>query len=338
MRCGLARRAWCAIVLVLAALAPAAAAEVSLRTMSFNTRYAGTADALFGENGWYNFADASQARNLKAIQVVKDYAPDILGTQELLYFQLDDFSGATLDAGLTDYDYYGIGREDGVQQGEFAAIFYLRDRFTQLDSGTFWLSETPEVVGSKYPGAGSIRIASWVVLEDHASGQELFVLNTHFDNSSSAARSYAAGLIRDRLPSLAGDLPTLVMGDMNTTETSSVLSTLRGVGDPDFPELEDAYRVVHPVKQSNEATFHNFTGSTGGSRIDFILNSDDFTPQDASIIRTSYDGKYPSDHYPVTADFTLALVPEPSSFALLSLGLAVFFAAGRFRKPAGAGA
>ncbi|REK10021.1 MAG: PEP-CTERM sorting domain-containing protein [Planctomycetota bacterium] len=330
MRFGLALRAAGALVFVLAALVPATAAEVSLRTMSFNARYAGTAEGLFGENGWYNFGDPSDARNLKAIQVAKDYAPDILGTQELLYFQLDDFSGATLAGGLTDYDYYGVGRENGVALGEFAAIFYLRDRFNLVDSGTFWLSQTPEVAGSKYPGAGSIRIASWVVLDDASSGQELFVLNTHLDNSSSAARSYAAGLIRDFLPSLAGNLPTLVMGDMNATETTSVLTTLRGVGDPDFPELQDAYRVVHPVKLSNEATYHNFSGGTGGSRIDFILNTDDFTPQDATIVRTTYNGRYPSDHYPVTADFTLAVVPEPGTRVLFLLGIAALFAT-RFR-------
>ncbi len=321
-----------AALAVLLATGPLSAAEVSLRTMSFNVRYAGTVDGLAGENGWFNFVDQSQARRLKAIQVVKDVAPDILGTQELLNFQLHDLSGETLPGGLVDYDYYGVGREDGAELGEYAAIFYLRDRFTRLDAGTFWLTNTPDVPGSIYPGAGTTRIASWVILEDHLSGQQLFVLNTHLDNVSSAANLYSAALIRDRLATLAGDLPVVLTGDMNSTETSSVLTTLRGSSDPNFPELFDAYREVHPVPSSNERTFHDFTGATAGSRIDFILHSSELTPTAAEIIRTSYDGKYPSDHYPVTAEFTLAVVPEPSSFALATGILLSLAAAGWFRR------
>ena len=294
----------------------AAAAEVSLRTMSFNVRYAGTLEGVFGPNGWYVLGNPEAGRVSRAIQVVRDYGPDILGTQELLDMQLKDFSGETMAAGLSDYGYYGIGRDDGAAAGEYAAIFYRANRFTQLDAGTFWLSQTPDVPGSQYPGAGSIRIASWVLLDDHASGQQIFVLNTHFDNSSSAARTHGANLIRDRLPALAGDAPILLTGDFNTTASSSVVQTLMGQNDPQDVQLGDSYRNVHPVVASNERTFHDFSGGASGSRIDFILHSAELVPTAASIVRTTYDGKYPSDHYPVTADFTLAVVPEPSSIVL----------------------
>jgi hypothetical protein len=93
-----------------------------------------------------------------------------------------------------------------------------------------------------------------------------------------------------------------------------------GLNDPSGLQLGDAYREVHPVIQPNEATFHAYTGSTGGSRIDFTLHSAELTPVDAEILHTSYDGKYPSDHFPVTAEFTVAVIPEPATNVLLAIG------------------
>lgn len=301
-------------------VASGVAAEVSLRTMSFNVRYAGTFSDLLGENGWYNVANPVDSRAQRVIQTIRDYDPDIVGTQEVLSFQLTDLTGQTLAGGLSDYGYYGIGREDGVSAGEHAAIFWRADRFTQLDAGTFWLSPTPEVAGSIYPGAGTTRIASWVVLNDQQSGQELFVLNTHWDNVSSAANLYSANLMRQRLPELAQGRPILLTGDLNATESSNAVRTLLGLNDPAGLQLADAYREVFPTLSGNERTFHGYGGGTSGSRIDFILHSEELTPTAAAIIRTSYGGKYPSDHYPVTADFTLAVVPEPASMGLLLSG------------------
>lgn len=315
------------LLATLALLSRATAADVSLRTMSFNVRYAGTADDLLGANGWFNLSDPLAGRRFKVQSVIEDYAPDILGTQELLDFQYQGLAGQLDDLGLGLYDSYGIGRDDGVSAGEFAAIFYRRDRFTRVDQGTFWLSLTPDVPGSQYPGAGTRRIASWVVLDDRQSRQRLLVLNTHLDNVSNTANQYSASLIRSRLPTLDAGLPTLLTGDLNSGETSSVVRTLLGQSDPLGVQLVDSYRAVFPQRQSNEGTFHGYGGSPFGSRIDFILNSPEFTPVDASIVRTSFDGKYPSDHFPVTAQFRLARVPEPSAAALALSGAALLAAA-----------
>ncbi len=323
-----------ALVLVLVGSSPpASGGEVSLRAMTFNTRNASGATNLIGQNGWYDLANLSNGRYLKAEQVITDNAPDIIGTQELISLQVDDFAGmsdypqfAPGNVGLSGYSYYGVGRDDGVAAGEYAAIFYRTDRFTQLDAGTFWLSQTPDVPGSQYPGAGTVRIASWVILEDNQSHQQLFVLDTHLDNVSNSANVYSANLIQSRLPSLSHGLPVLLLGDFNSTESSTVVHTMLGQNNPAGVQLSDAYRVVHPVQQSDEATFHDFTGNTYGPRIDFILSSDAFTPQDAEIIHTSYDGKYPSDHFPVVVDFSLAVVPEPSSVVLAALAAALLVA------------
>jgi endonuclease/exonuclease/phosphatase family metal-dependent hydrolase len=198
-----------------------------------------------------------------------------------------------------------------------------------VDAGTFWLSPTPDVP-SIYPGAGTVRIASWVKLDDHLSGQQIFVLNTHLDNVSNTANVYSANLIRDRLPGLAGDAPIVLTGDMNSTETSSVVRTLLGQNDPGEFQLGDAFREVHPVVGTNERTYHAYSGGSSGSRIDFVLHSDALTPTGASIIRTTYDGRYPSDHYPVTAEFTMLVVPEPASAALFLVGFALTYLARRW--------
>jgi len=305
---------------------PADAAEVSLRTMSFNVRHAGSFSDQVEGNGWFNLDDPAASRAQRVLQVIREYGPDILGTQEVLSVQLQSLEGQDLASGMADYGYYGIGRDNGLAQGEHAAIFYRSDRFTQLDAGTFWLSPTPDVP-SIYPGAGSIRIASWVKLDDHSSGQKILVLNTHLDNVSGTANLYAANLIRARLPGLAGDAPIVLTGDFNATESSNVVRTLLGQNSPGEFQLVDAYREVHPSVAASEGTFHGFSGGVSGSRIDFILHSDALTPTGASIVRTSYDGRYPSDHYPVTADFTMAVVPEPASAVLYLVGGLLLLAA-----------
>ena len=157
------------------------------------------------------------------------------------------------------------------------------------------------------------------------TGQQYFLLNTHWDNASSTARNKSAELIRDMIPTLAGNLPLLVLGDFNTSQTSSAYREIRGLNAPSEFQLLDSYRDVHPATLSNERTFHDFQGATSGSRIDFILHSADFQATAATIDRTNYDGRWPSDHYPVTASFDIEIVPEPSTGILAAIGVAFAF-------------
>ncbi|MBX7166362.1 MAG: endonuclease/exonuclease/phosphatase family protein [Pirellulales bacterium] len=305
---------WALILAVLplsqGTLAPAATA--SLSTMSFNVRYAADIDGLFGTNGWYN---GQAPRKDRAVQVIRNFLPDVLGVQEPYVWQITD-----LQTGLPEYDFYGVGRNDGVEDGEYAGIFFRHERFTLLDSGSFWLSATPEVPGTSFLVGGVPRIASWVKLRDATTGQSYFILNTHWDNASSSARNQSAALIRDRIPGLAGELPVLVLGDFNTTQATTAYNEIRGLNAPAEFQLYDSYRDVFPTTGSQERTFHDFQGGTSGSRIDFILHSDDFTATSASIIRTSFNGKWPSDHYPVTATFDVVVVPEPGGLVLAAAG------------------
>ena len=285
-------------------------AATPIKTMSFNIRYDTSSD---GVNAWN--AGTIPRRTL-AIQVIDDFAPDILGVQEALRNQVNN-----LKAGLPEFDFYGVGRDNGIQSGEHSAIYYRSDRFTRTNQGTFWLTLTPDRP-SVYPGTCCNRIASWAILQDKLDGnREYFVLNTHWDHQVAAANNHSATLIRERLGLLAAGRPMIVMGDLNSTETSTAYRRLVGLEDPAGLQLVDSYRQVTPTIGRDEATYHGYSGGTRGSRIDFVLHDGSFETLDATIVRTNYSGRYPSDHYPVTATLLLR-IPEPSGISLALLAIA----------------
>lgn len=289
--------------------------------MSFNVRFANSVEGLYvPPNGWFDINDLQNpdgfvnGRRLRVLSVIRTHGPDILGVQEPFQWQVDDLRNE-----LPEYDYFGVGRDDGQMAGEHSGIFFRADRFTRLDGGHFWLSNMPDVPGTTFT-TGPPRMATWVILHDQQTQKPFFVLNTHWSLESSA-RTASAQLIRAQLDDLVAGLPSIVMGDLNATESSTAFQILRDGESPLDQALLDAYRTVFPVPQANEATFHGFTGNTIGSRIDHILVTPGyFDVLDASIVRSSFDGLYPSDHYPVTAVF---LVPESGTLFLLCVGVMV---------------
>jgi endonuclease/exonuclease/phosphatase family metal-dependent hydrolase len=278
-------------------LAAAAWAEpVDINVMSFNIRYSyGKPQEEASENDW---TDPEHPRRERVIRVIRENLPDILGVQEARHLQIEDLQSA-----LTEFDFYGIGRDDGKTEGEYSGIFYLKDRFRELDAGSFWLSPTPEKPGTTFYTARDAvpRIASWVRLADNQSGREIFVLNMHWDHISVPAREQSARLVRTRLVDLAEGLPAIVMGDLNAPEDSKAVTQLVGTMGAAGRRLLDSFRALHTERTREESTFSAWSGRTAGSRIDFILHTGELTPTAASIVRTSYDGLWPSDHYPVTA-------------------------------------
>jgi endonuclease/exonuclease/phosphatase family metal-dependent hydrolase len=282
--------------------AGAAGNEADVKVMSFNIRYSyGKAQEERSENDW---TDAAHPRRERAVRVIRENSPNILGVQEARHLQIDDLQKA-----LPEFDFYGIGRDDGKTEGEYSGIFYLKDRFRELDAGSFWLSTTPEKPGTTFYTAPNAvpRIASWVRLVDNKSGRQIFVLNMHWDHISGPAREQSARLVRRRLAELAEGLPVIVMGDLNSPEDSKAFTELVGTKGAAGRKLFDSFRALHPERTREESTFSAWSGRKDGSRIDFILHTDEFTPTAASIVRMSYDGFWPSDHYPVTATLRLGV-------------------------------
>lgn len=288
------------------ATAHAAAPEpVTLRVMSFNIRFS-KLDHSEGasENNW---ADAKYPRRERAIRVIRQNSPDLLGVQEARELQVEDLKRA-----LPEYAFYGVGRDDGKTSGECTGIFYRKARFTQEVADSFWLSATPEKPGTSFYLAPKAcpRIASWVKLHDKESGRQFVLLNMHWDHISEEAREKSAALVRERLTKLGSDLPVIVMGDLNAHEDSPAVKELVGANDSAGRKLADSFRELRPDRSPDESSFNDWKGTVKGSRIDFIFHTDEFTPVAADIVRTSYDGHWPSDHYPVIAKLKLNRKPR----------------------------
>ncbi len=275
---------------------PILAATAELRVMSFNIRYskADHSEAA-SENNW---ADAKYPRRDRAIRVIHENSPDLLGVQEARELQIENLKKA-----LPEHEFYGIGRDDGKRDGEFSGVFYRKARFKQDDVGSFWLSATPEKPGTSFylaPNACA-RIASWVKLTDKESGRQFVLLNMHWDHISEPAREKSAALVRERLTKFGGDPPAIVTGDLNSHEDSPAVKELVGENDLKGRKLADSFRELRPERSPDESSFNNWKGTLKGSRIDFIFHTSEFTPVAAEIVRTSYNGHWPSDHYPVIA-------------------------------------
>src|SRR5688500_2630733 len=183
-----------------------AATASPLRVMTFNIRYDNPSD---GVNAWPNRKDW-------VASLVRFHGADVVGVQEALAHMLTD-----LDARLPGFARVGVGRADGRAEGEFSAILYRAERLELLDSGTFWLSPTPEVPGSKGWDTAIERIATWARFRDRRTGCSHLHLNTHFDHIGEQARQESARLIRRRIATIADDLPIIVTGDLNADPQSA---------------------------------------------------------------------------------------------------------------------
>ena len=178
--------------------------------MSFNIRYDNPED---GKQNWHH-------RKENVVGMINFYDLDIIGMQEVLVMQLN-----YLEANLKQYGIVGVGREDGKKKGEFAPIFYRKNRFKKLKSGTFWLSDTPQKVSRGWD-ADLERIATWAVFKDKATGKEFIFMNTHFDHIGEVARVESAKLLKQKSMELAKGLPLILTGDFNLVPESEGIKTL----------------------------------------------------------------------------------------------------------------
>jgi len=263
-----------------------AAAQAPLRVMSFNVRMAAAQD---GENAW------SKRRGL-FFETIEQFQPDLIGFQEVLAVQYE-----AIAEHLKGYAFSGVARDDGKRKGEWSLIGFRRDRFTTVAAGDFWLSEQPTVPGSKSWDAALPRICSWARLRETATGREFVYANTHFDHRGVVARKEAARVLSERLRPIAAGVPAILTGDFNINEDNPAYAALVQPARPEWIGWIDSYRTLHPRRQPDEASFHGFKGTVQGSRIDFIFHTSHFKATAAAIVRSSREGRYPSDHYPVTA-------------------------------------
>ena len=254
----------------------------TINVATFNMRYDNPDDSL---NNW-------QYRKERIAQFIKDQKVEIVGTQELLQNQVDD-----LKALLPEYDMVGVARDNGKDEGEYAAIFYLRDRFDALDSNNFWLCENPDSVGMKGWDAACTRIATWAKLQDKATGKIFMAVNTHFDHVGEVARRESALLIISKIKEIVGDRPAFLTGDFNVDSTSNAYETITT---NEFV-LNDSRKVAKAVEGA-DYTWHDFSKLPAEERgiIDFIFTTPSIEVLKVYIPQENADALL-SDHNPQVA-------------------------------------
>ncbi|MFE6619890.1 endonuclease/exonuclease/phosphatase family protein [Streptomyces sp. NPDC008086] len=256
-----------------------------LQAMSFNLRFASTAEP----HSW-------AVRRPVMRELLRREAPHVIGTQEGLFAQLLDIDS---DLG-PHYDWLGTGRLHGSRD-EAMAVFYDTRRLRPTEYDHFWLSDTPDVIGSNTWGAAFARMVTWVRFRDLAdAGREFYVLNTHFDHVSQYARERSAALIAARIAGFDRSLPVVVTGDFNVAaHKNTAYDTLLGAG------LVDTWDTARE-RSALYATFHGYKPLTpDGDRIDWVLTTPGVTAHRAAINTFSADGQFPSDHLPVQAFLSL---------------------------------
>ena len=254
----------------------------SIKVMTYNIRYDTPVDSI---NQW-------PKRSHKVFALVRKYDPDILGVQEAVHHQVVD-----LVQNLPEYGYVGVGRDDGKTKGEYSAILYKKDRFKVIKESTFWLSETPDVAGSKSWDAAITRVASWAILEDSRTGKEFLSINTHFDHIGKEARTKSAALLKDKAGVLAQNLPLILTGDFNCTRDEPPYAAIR---DPHGVQLLD------PAPATPPGTYCSFkVNSILCKAIDYIFYTPQWKPSGYTVLEDNDGQFYPSDHLPVITTLLL---------------------------------
>jgi endonuclease/exonuclease/phosphatase family metal-dependent hydrolase len=276
------------LLLVAFALLPVAmlkAAETNtLNVMSYNVRFASPKPP----NAWPERRPLMQA-------CIRSLQPDIFGTQEGVYYQLKD-----IVTDLPEYRWIGTGR-DGGSRGEFMAIFYRADRFDALEYDHYWLSDTPEVIGSATWGNTNKRMVTWIKFRDLLMKREFYVVNTHFDHQVQLARMNSAKLVLERINALKTTLPVFLIGDFNAVAGSNPAYDHLTSAESGF---RDSWNTA--AKRTGEGldTFNGFKEiGKQGRRIDWILYRGAVKPLMTEIVPYVKNGQFPSDHHPLITRF-----------------------------------
>ena len=275
----------CALLALAACRSVPAPEPAPLRVMTFNVRV--PIDT--GENRW-------ELRREALVRTIADADPDLFGTQELVPDQAAFITGR-----LPQLAWFGVSRS-GRPDDEHMGVFYRRDRMRLVDSGHFWLSDTPGVPASISWGNLYPRMVTWGLFERLADGQRVALLNTHlpYREQDDAARERSAALIVTRVADMPPDVPVVVLGDFNSAPGSVAHRTLTAA-------LDDAWD--HAARRTGPAGTYTGFGDTPGERIDWVL-SRGLQARQVRTLDARVDGRLPSDHFPVLVEFVPQATPR----------------------------
>ena len=239
------------------------------------------------DNNW-DIENSWKIRRNKISQILVQYSPSIIGIQEGLLNQVQ-----YIDSSLIDYDYVGVGRDDGKKKGEFCAIYFDTTRYVLLKNSTFWLSETPDTISVGWDAALE-RICTYGLFKDRITKKEFWVFNTHFDHIGVVAREKSSELILKRIDKInRQSLPAVLMGDFNSTPNSPPVKELK-------TELSDALQISLEKLQGPRGTFNGFNEDLPiEKRIDYIFTNDLKVLSYTHINDRLNNNRHISDHLPV---------------------------------------
>ena len=251
-----------------------------LSAMTYNIRYSILDDP----------RDHWNTRKDKIVETLRYYKPDVFGVQEAMIHQL-----RFIEEGLSDFDYIGVGREDGKEKGEHNAIFYNTSKLELTSHGTFWLSETGKV-GSKGWNAGYIRICTYARFKEKATGQQFWLFNTHLDHKGTEARINSTKLLEQKIKQLNKEAePFILMGDLNDVPKSPAIEQLNSF-------MQDGYMISETLAYGPKGTFNGFKNDRLiDRRIDYIFVNQFSVSSFSHIDDRNDDNSFASDHLPVLA-------------------------------------
>ena len=246
--------------------------------ISYNIRYDNNWDI---ENSW-------EIRRSNIIQILIKYSPSIIGIQEGLLNQVQ-----YIDSSLINYDYVGVGRDDGKEKGEFCAIYFDTTRYVLLKNSTFWLSETPDTISVGWDAALE-RICTYGLFKDRITKKEFWVFNTHFDHMGIIAREKSSGLILKRIKKInRQSLPVILMGDFNAIPNSPPVEEI-------LTELSDALQISTEKLHGPGGTFNGFNEDLPiEKRIDYIFTKNLKVLSYTHVNDRLENNRHISDHLPV---------------------------------------
>jgi endonuclease/exonuclease/phosphatase family metal-dependent hydrolase len=257
------------------------AQEKDLIIATFNIRYDNPQD---DPNTWEN-------RQLAVSQLIHFHGFDIFGIQEGLRHQVKDLENL-----LPNFNFVGVGRDDGKEKGEYSAIFYRKDKFKVKKTSTFWLAPETDHPNKGWDAALP-RICTWAKMEETETGREFYAFNTHFDHRGVEARKQSAALILEKIKAINKEnLPVFLMGDFNVDQTTEAYHLLQNA-----PGMKDTYKVADFVYANNGST-NSFDLTKSTERIiDHIFVSESVKVKKYGLLTDTYHNRFPSDHFPVMA-------------------------------------
>jgi len=265
----------------------------NLRVMTFNIRLNLPSD---GVNAWPKRKD-------KVADIIHFYHPEMFGVQEAFAEQVEDLAQR-----IPDYQWLGVGRDDGQKAGEYMAIFYKSDRLKVLKQATFWLSENPDQPGLGWDAAYN-RVVTWAHFEDNYTAKHFYHFNTHFDNRGEIARQQSASLLLKKIKEIAGNKPIIVTGDFNTGPESQTYKILtEQQGSQETLILIDAKTVSRLPHEGPSRTFNGFDPDalkTEAEPIDYIFVQNQIEVLSHATLADTFHGFFPSDHMPVLTELRI---------------------------------